>query len=86
MAPSPMNSDHEEVVGTKQNHAVSACKEFCSKTGFHPLLLVKDRFFVKCTARWRKQVSRTVSDLTKGEEEVYALRRRLSVAEGLLRL
>jgi hypothetical protein len=40
---------------------------------------------VKRTARWRKQVSRTMSDLTKGEEEVVALRHRPSVAERHLR-
>ena len=39
---------------------------------------------MKRTAWWRKQVSRTVSDLTESEEEVCALRGRLSVAEGQL--
>jgi hypothetical protein len=60
-------------------------RNFVPKQAFTGYCWQEVRFFVKRTAWWRKQVSRTLSDLTESEEEVDALRGRLSVAEGQLR-
>ena len=73
-------------VAGDESTAVSECRNFVPKQAFTRYFYYKSRFFVKRTAWWRKQVSRTVSDLTKSEEEVDALGGRLGVVAGLLRL